>query len=203
MEAIREMWEERYSGEGYAYGTEPNEFFKQIIDELPVGRILLPADGEGRNGVYAATKGWDVFSLDFSSNARKKAVSLANAKGVHVHYLISDLFLYPYPSGRFDAIALVYVHMPPEKRKQLHRHVIEAVKPGGTIILESFSKNQLRYASGGPRDESMLFSVHDLREDFNGLEIDQLTEKEIVFKEGLFHQGKASVVRMVAKKPKK
>jgi SAM-dependent methyltransferase len=200
MDAIKEMWEERFSGENYAYGTEPNEFFRRSLDVLSPGRILLPADGEGRNGVYAATRGWDVHSLDFSYNARKKAVELANLKGVHIHYLISDLFLYPYPHDRFDAIALVYVHMPPEKRKQLHQHVVFATRPGGAVILEAFSKNQVRYSSGGPRDEAMLYSVIELREDFKNMEIEFLSEEEIITQEGLFHEGKASVVRMVAKK---
>ena len=200
MEVNREMWEERYSGEDYAYGTEPNEFFRSVLDTLKPGRILLPADGEGRNGVYAATRGWDVLSLDFSHNARRKAVELAQKKNVHIHYLISDLFLYPYPKDRFDAIALIYVHLHPEKRNQLHRHVLEALKPGGTLILEGFGKDQIHHASGGPRDVNMLFSKAELQNDFEGLEVKLLEEKEILKQEGLFHEGKAHVVRMIASK---
>lgn len=200
MEAIKEMWEERYSGSEYAYGTEPNEFLKAQLAQLSPGRILLPADGEGRNGVYAATLGWEVFCLDFSQNARRKAVELAGKKGVHIHYLISDLFLYPYPQDRFGAVGLIYVHMPPEKRKQLHRHVIDSLKPGGTVILEAFNKRQLRYSSGGPRDENMLYSSAELHEDFKEMDIIYLQEEDIIVKEGLFHQGKASVVRLTAQK---
>lgn len=200
MEAVREMWEERYSEDTYAYGTEPNGFFRQSLPSLKPGRILLPADGEGRNGVYAATLGWDVMSLDFSHNARRKAVELANKKQVHIHYIISDLFLYPYPANRFDAVGLIYVHMPPEKRRQLHRHAFDTLKPGGSLILEGFSKKQLRHASGGPRDEALLFSLEEIREDFKDLDILLLTEEEIVITEGPFHEGKASVVRLIGKK---
>jgi SAM-dependent methyltransferase len=201
MNVAQEMWEDRFSGEDYAYGTEPNGYFKEVIDTLPPGRILLPADGEGRNGVYAATLGWDVHALDFSHNARNKALELARRKNVNIHYLISDIFLYPYPKEKFDAVALIYVHMPAEKRQQLHRHAMQTLKPGGTIILEGFGKDQLRYASGGPRDENMLFSARELEEDFKDMNISFLEEREVIKQEGPFHDGKASVVRLVATKP--
>jgi SAM-dependent methyltransferase len=197
---MKEMWEERYAEEVYAYGTEPNEFFKKSLETLGPGRILLPADGEGRNGVYAARKGWDVLSLDFSHNARKKATELARLHNVSIHYLISDIFLYPYPENRFDAIGLIYVHMPPEKRRQLHAHVTHALKPGGTLILEGFGKDQIKYGSGGPRNIDMLFSTSELRQDFGELKIDFLEEKEVFKKEGLFHEGKASIIQMTAQK---
>jgi SAM-dependent methyltransferase len=197
---MKEMWEDRYSGETYAYGTEPNDFFRKVIDTLEPGRLLVPADGEGRNGVYAATRGWDVQAIDFSSNARRKAVELANQRKVHIHYHISDLFQYPYPHERFDAIGLIFVHMPSEKRTQLHQQLISALKPGGTLFLEAFSKKQLRYASGGPRDEALLFSLEDLKNDFVGLDIVFLSEEDVVINEGPFHQGRAGVVRMIAVK---
>ena len=201
MESVREMWEERFSGETFAYGTEPNEFFRKVLNSLEPGRILLPADGEARNGVYAATKGWDVHCVDFSQNARKKAVQLANLNNVRIHYLISDLFTYDYPQNRFDAAALIFVHMPPEKRKQLHIKVRESVKSGGCVFLEAFSGRQIRHVSGGPRDESLLFSKENLEEDFKDFTFSYLKEEEVVLREGLFHQGKASVVRMIGTKP--
>jgi SAM-dependent methyltransferase len=202
QDMMKEMWEDRYSGETYAYGTEPNTFFRKVLDTMKPGRLLLPADGEGRNGVYAATAGWDVLCVDFSQNARRKAVELANQRKVHIHYNISDIVSYDYPHERFDCIALVYVHLPSEKRTQLHLQLVWALKPGGTIIIESFSKNQLRYASGGPRDEGLLYSAEDLKNDFSGLDIVSLSEEDIILNEGPFHQGKASVVRMIAhKKP--
>jgi SAM-dependent methyltransferase len=197
---MKEMWDDRYSGETYAYGTEPNAFFRKVLDTLEPGRLLVPADGEGRNGVYAATRGWDVLAIDFSQNARRKAVELANQRKVRIHYLISDLFQYPYPHERFDAVALIFVHMPAEKRTQLHHLLLSALKPGGTLFIEAFSKKQLRYASGGPRDEGLLFSSEDLKNDFEGLDIVLLSEEDVVINEGPFHQGKASVVRLIAVK---
>ena len=62
---MKEFWNERYSQEAYAYGTEPNAFFKSRIDQLSPGKLLLPAEGEGRNAVYAATKGFEVSAYDW------------------------------------------------------------------------------------------------------------------------------------------
>ena len=73
---MKKFWNERYADSQYAYGTEPNAFFKSQIDQRPAGRILLPAEGEGRNAVYAATLGWDVYAFDFSTKAKEKALLL-------------------------------------------------------------------------------------------------------------------------------
>ena len=50
---MKDFWNERYDEESYAYGNSPNVFFKQQLDKLKVGSLLLPAEGEGRNAVYA------------------------------------------------------------------------------------------------------------------------------------------------------
>lgn len=195
-----EMWDERYSAGDYVYGTEPNVFFRQTLDTLKPGRLLLPADGEGRNGVYAATKGWDVQSVDFSHNARKKAIGLAGRNHVQIRYAVSDILAFPYPKEYYDAIALIFVHLPPDQRLLLSRMMIGALRPGGTLIIEAFSKNQLRYSSGGPRDAALLLSSQELANEFNGLKINYLAEEEVVFDEGPLHQGKAAVIKMVAVK---
>jgi SAM-dependent methyltransferase len=197
---MKEMWENRYSGDDYAYGTAPNEFFRQVIDTLSPGRILLPADGEGRNGIYAATRGWEVLSLDFSENGREKAIALARENNVEIQYDLADIFSYPYPDGYYDAIALIYVHVPHEKRAHLHKLLISALKPGGTIFLEGFNKNQLSYSSGGPKDINMLFSENELREDFKELDIRLLEEIVVVKDDGPFHQGESSVIRLIGQR---
>lgn len=58
MEAF---WNNRYKEKEFAYGIAPNQFFKESINKLKIkGTILLPAEGEGRNAVYAAKKGLKV-----------------------------------------------------------------------------------------------------------------------------------------------
>ena len=70
-------WNDRYSNPEYAYGTAPNEWFKEQLTHLPgKGRILLPAEGEGRNAVFAAKQGWEVSAFDPSEAGREKALPI-------------------------------------------------------------------------------------------------------------------------------
>ena len=153
----KEMWNSRYAAEEYVYGKDPNAFFKAEIDKLVPGTLLLPAEGEGRNAVYAAGKHWDVHALDQSVEGRKKAFSLALGAGVTIRYDLADLMTVDLPAENFDAIGLIFVHLPSPVRNPFHIRVCEWLKPGGTLILEGFSKEQIRFTSGGPRDPTCSF----------------------------------------------
>src|SRR5690554_3550059 len=108
MQNWKDKWNERFSSKEYIYGTEPNIYFKEQLDKLDPGKILLPADGEGRNGVYAARKGWDVSIFDISREGRNKAAKLAEEYDVTLDYKIGELTDFSYAEEEFDAIALVY-----------------------------------------------------------------------------------------------
>ena len=196
----KEMWNQRYAETEYVYGTSPNEFFKQELDKLAPGKILLPAEGEGRNAIYAAEKGWIVSAFDQSDEGRKKALRLAADRDVTIEYQIREVETIEYPVDHFDAIALVFFHTPALNRRHVHRDLLRFLKPGGKVILIGFSKEQLQFSSGGPREESMLFSQEELKEDFSNLHLClmELCEKEV--EEGDFHRGKASVIQLVAVK---
>jgi SAM-dependent methyltransferase len=196
------FWDERYSIPEYAFGIEPNLFFKEELDKLKPGKLLLPADGEGRNAVYAAGNGWQVTAFDQSSEAKKKALKLAEIKQVRIEYLISDMEDSSFPELYFDVIGIVYIHFPLEKRKAYHRKLLHYLKPDGIIILECFSKDQLRNSSGGPKDETMLLSKAAIEEDFFDVDIIKLEQEIILLKEGFSHQGEASVIRFIGRKPK-
>ncbi len=86
-----EFWNERFSTDKYIYGKNPNKFFKEQIDKLKPGRLLLLGEGEGRNSVYAAIKGWEVDAVDFSQTAKEKALKLAKKNNVNINYTISNL----------------------------------------------------------------------------------------------------------------
>lgn len=196
----REFWEERYKNAQYAYGTEPNEFFKMYIDGCQPGKLLLPAEGEGRNAVYAARKGWDVNAFDFSLNARNKALELARSKGVNINYFVADVEFYELNEETFDVIALIHLHFLPSIRKYVHHKMMNSLKSGGFLIMEAFSKEQINFKSGGPPDIDMLYSIEDLKVDFLHMDIQTLYQTEVELNEGDYHQGPASVVRLVAYK---
>ena len=200
-----ERWNDRYSNSAFAYGEEPNNFFKEQIEKLNPGTILLPAEGEGRNAVYAAKLGWKVAAFDISEEGKNKALKLAEANNVKIDYKIGALETLNYQPEQFDAIALIYAHFPAEIKSYLHKTLETYLRKDGTIIFEAFSKKHLEYLAindkvGGPKDIESLFSTEEIKADFPNYEIIQLEEKEIELNEGLFHNGKGSVIRFVGKK---
>lgn len=202
---MKTFWDERYQQEDYAYGTEPNLFLKECISQLPAGTLLLPAEGEGRNAVFAAQKGWTVTAFDQSEAGKTKALFLAAQKDVEITYDVLDIAHMPYPSEKFDAAALIYVHFPDHIRKEYHRNIADKIKPGGCLILEAFSKNNLAYRQanpsvGGPDQLSLLFEIAEIKTDFPDFLWNIAEETEILLNEGIFHKGKASVVRLFGKK---
>ncbi len=194
------FWDSKYDQKDWLYGQEPNEFLKSQLADLKPGLILLPAEGEGRNAVYAASLGWSVWAFDTSAVAQKKALSLAGSKQLILRYdLVSVEGFHPGESG-FDAIGLCYAHFEPQLRRLFFRNLQDWIVPGGKIILEAFRKDQIHKKSGGPKDLNLLYSLDDLRKDFNQLHIEQLTADTIILDEGAGHQGEAEVVRFVGRK---
>jgi len=193
-------WNERYSTEEYAYGKEPNGFFKEFIDSHEPGKILLPAEGEGRNAVYAAKKGWDVTAFDFSEEGRKKALKLASETGVAIRYEILDLTGFQFEDNAFDAVGLFFVHMASPIRETIHASLTSCLKPGGYIVLEAFNKRQVKNATGGPNDISLLFSMKELESDFPEIEILVLEELVQHYETGIFHRGESETIRLLGRK---
>ncbi|MFN7261828.1 MAG: class I SAM-dependent methyltransferase [Cyclobacteriaceae bacterium] len=195
----KEFWNNRYGQHPTVYGDEPNEFFKAQIKSVKPGKLLLPAEGEGRNAIYAASLGWTVTAYDFSEVAKAKTLERAASLGIsRIDYQVYDLGKIKLPGKEFDAVALIYVHLPMELRKHLHLQCKQSLKTGGKLIFESFSKDQLKYNTGGPKDSALLHTMSDIHRDFADLRIDELEEKLLELKEGPFHSGPASVVRLTA-----
>ena len=203
---MKEMWDDRYSSQDYAYGVKPNEFFKNALDTYNLnGKILMPAEGEGRNAVYAAKKGLDVTAFDISIEGKKKALKLAAKERVSIRYEVGDFFDLPIINEQFDAVGLIFAHFPPPLLTKYHAKISELLKPDGMIFLEGFSTSHLKYQQeypniGGPRNLGFLFSEESIRKDFPNFEIIQLEEVEVELQEGKYHIGRGSVVRFIGKK---
>jgi SAM-dependent methyltransferase len=202
---MKQFWNDRYGSHTLAYGHEPNVFFKQELDKLDKGKILLPADGEGRNSVYAAKRGWTSFACDISVKGMEKAQKLAVENEVNLNYSVGDFGDLTYENQFFDTIALVYAHFLSEKKNEYHGLVDRYLKVEGTIILEAFSKNHLKFNSqnpkvGGPKDMEMLYSIEEVKKDFPNYDVLTLEEIETDLNEGEFHIGRGSVVRFVGRK---
>lgn len=197
---MSQLWEDRYGAPEYAYGTAPNAFFQQYIDDKKPGSILFPGEGEGRNAVYAAQLGWNVTAFDLSTKGKEKAQLLAQEQGVSFDYQIAGVQDYAYPQATFDAIVVCYLHLPKDLRTLFHNKIVTSLKPEGELVLEMFAQEQLPLNSGGPKRLDMLYSVELLRSDFAPLEFKLLQQEQVVLDEGPFHKGEAEVVRMIAKR---
>jgi len=200
-----DRWNDRYSSEEFAYGTAPNNFLKGQLEKLNPGSILFPAEGEGRNAVFAAQLGWKVSAFDISAEGKNKALKLAEANNVEIDYQVGELETLNYQAEQFDAIALIYAHFPAAIKSSIHKTLETYLRKDGHIIFEAFSKKHLEYLAindkvGGPKDIESLFSIEEIQSDFPDYEIIQLEEKEIELNEGLFHNGKGSVIRFIGKK---
>ncbi len=193
---MKEIWDKRFSKENFVYGKEPNQFFKHEIEKLTPGKLLLPGDGEGRNAVFAAQLGWDVTCIDFSEEAKNKALKFASEQGVEINYILGDV-LSAFPRDiKYDAIALVFLHLAEDEREILHRNVVNSLAPGGRVILESFDRDQLKHNSGGPKETSLLYTLEQIYTDYNQLELDIFSKELVELNEGDKHVGQASVIRL-------
>ncbi|TWV13045.1 class I SAM-dependent methyltransferase [Bacteroidaceae bacterium HV4-6-C5C] len=202
---MKDFWNERYSQAEYIYGEDPNAFFKESIDKLNPGRILLPAEGEGRNAVYAASRGWQVEAFDQSAQGQVKATQLADKAGVSISYTLSEGIHPDYSLESFDVIAFIYTHTAPDIRTTFHSDLLPYLKSGGKVILEGFSKGHYQHQqsnphAGGPPEKDMLYSLEEIPLLFPNLGIILLSEVEITLSEGVAHKGEASVIRYIGEK---
>jgi SAM-dependent methyltransferase len=196
----KDFWNNRYSEQEFAYGTEPNEFFKEQIDKLKPGRAFFLAEGEGRNAVYSAKSGWEVDAIDFSSSAKDKALKLAEISKVKINYDVYDLTDYKFKQNYYDLVVMIFVHLALDLRRTIVKKSILSLKQNGKMIIEVFSKEQINNSSGGPQSIELLYSENDLLSLIKDLKIETMESKAITLDEGEYHKGKADVIRFVGVK---
>lgn len=195
------MWDEKYSADDYVYGTEPNRFLEEHAAELPPGEVLSLAEGEGRNAVYLAGLGFRVTAVDHSRVGLAKAQRLAAEKGVEIETICADLADFELGEARWDGIVSIFGHLPPEVRRTVYARLPAALKPGGILLLEAYTPDQMGRGTGGPRSVDLLVTAEMLREELLGLEFLHLQELEREVIEGRGHTGLAAVVQLIARKP--
>ncbi|WP_397446832.1 class I SAM-dependent methyltransferase [Polaribacter sp. R77954] len=202
---MESFWNDRYKQDEFAYGKKPNDFLKQQLATIKPGNILFPAEGEGRNAVHAASLGWNVDAFDISLEGKKKALVLADIEETKIHYQVGYLPDLDYEDETFNVIALIYAHFPANIKAEYHKMLCSKLKKGGIVIFEAFSKNHIDFKMknpkvGGPSDLAVLYSKEEIISYYKDFDIIELKEKEIELNEGLYHNGKGSVIRFVGQK---
>ena len=193
-------WHERFSTDAYIYGKEPNAFLVEAVGQLPTGKVLCIAEGEGRNSVYLASLGFDVTAWDYAPAGLAKTNRLADEKGVVVKTELQDLADVLWEEEQWDVIVHIFVHFPKTVMDHTLTGIKKALKPGGFYVSELYTKEQLRYGTGGPRIEEMLCNPVEMLEKFNGYFVSHFHIGEVNRVEGQLHKGTAHVVQSVFQK---
>jgi len=194
------FWDERFAGDEYAYGIEPNDFLRAEAARIPPGPVLCLAEGEGRNAVFLAGRGHAVTAVDLSVQGLRKAERLAQRRGVALELVHADLATYDLPIGACAGIVEIFGHTPAAVRRRVHAQVAGALVPGGVLVLEMYRPEQLAFGTGGPRDAAMMPTLAELREDLAALELEIAREVERDVHEGAFHGGRSATVQIVARR---
>jgi len=198
------MWDDVFDKPEYHYGTEPAGFLLRHEHWLtPGARALSVADGEGRNSVFLAQKGLTVTAMDASPKARDKALALAAARGVSVDYRLADIAEWDWAAGQWDLVAGIFIQfLPPPLRAQVFAGMVEALAPGGVLMIHGYTPEQIAHGTGGPRNPALLYTEDLLREAFGALDIRELDAYEAEISEGAGHSGRSALIDLVAVKPR-
>ncbi len=193
------MWDQRYAVDEYIYGTKPNLFLAEHAEML-ISPVLSLAEGEGRNGVFLASLGLKVHAVDGSDVGLAKAHALARSKGVEIQTEVADLGVFEPAANYYGSVLSIFAHLPSAIREKLYPLVERSLKPGGIILLEAYSENQLARDTGGPKDADMLMTRAKIEREFPNCEPILLRELEREVCEGIYHTGVASVVQFIGRK---
>jgi SAM-dependent methyltransferase len=195
------MWDKRYDTNDYVYGKDPNDFLASVVDEIPAGKTLCIAEGEGRNAVFLAEHGHDVVAVDASAVGLAKARKLADERGVAIHTVIADLAHLDIEPDSWDAVVSIFAHVPPDTRKVLHHKIVHGLRSGGMLVLEAYTPEQISLGTGGPPVAEMTMSLKALKQELDGLVFRHAEELRREVNEGQYHTGTGAVVQMIAVKP--
>lgn len=194
------MWDQRYSGIEYHFGTRPAAFLERAAMVLPVpSRVLCIADGEGRNSVHLASLGHVVEAMDASHVGIEKARALAQAAGVTVRFTETDIARWPWAPGACDAVVAVFIQFAgPDLRRAIFAGIRRTLRPGGRLLLHGYALRQLANGTGGPPIAENLYTPEILRAELAGFRIDSLDDYDAEIHEGAGHCGGSALIDLIA-----
>ena len=202
-DAELQRWNGRFAAPEYIFGTAPNAFLAAQKQRLRPGqRALCVADGEGRNSVWLAERGFDVTAFDFAENAVAKARTLAKRRNVQVDHSVADMAHWTWAEDAYDALVAIFIQfLPPETRDAMFERMKAVVRPGGMFLLEGYRPVQVDYKTGGPPRREHMYTRAWLEARFTGWEIEVLEEYDAEIREGTAHGGMSALIDLVARKP--
>lgn len=201
LDKLAAFWNQRYAGDEFAYGIEPNDFLVGVVMRFAQrGAVLCLADGEGRNGVWLARQGFAVTSIDIAQRGLDKASLLAAHHGVAIRTRAADLSTCDIGVDAWDAIVSVFLHLPPRVRRDLHARCVAALRPGGLIAFEAYGPGQAGRGTGGPKEPELLPALEDIEQEFPGCTVLHRFGGLRDVQEGSHHSGLGEVVQLLVQK---
>ena len=195
-------WNRRFDQDAYLFGVAPNEWLRQQAHHWQAGqRVLSVADGEGRNSVWLARQGLQVDAFDIADKGVAKARRLAASQGVAVNFSVADVDTYAWPEAAYDGVAAIFIQFAdPALRARLFTRMAACLKPGGVLVLQGYTPEQLLHRTGGPPCAEHLYTEPMLREAFAAMDILTLQAYEADVQEGSGHSGRSALIGMVARR---
>jgi cyclopropane fatty-acyl-phospholipid synthase-like methyltransferase len=196
------QWSERFAGEDYWFGTEPNLFLAAQAHRVKPGQKALSiADGEGRNGVWLARQGLEVTSVDLTEIGIAKAKRLAAHHHVTMNFVVADLEAWDWGAPRFDVVVgILFQFAGPAFRDLLFARMKHVLNAGGLIMMQGYRPEQLAYGTGGPPFIENLYTEPMLRAAFDDMEILHLASYDMEQPEGMRRRGMSALIDLVARK---
>ncbi len=170
-------WDERYAATELMWSVTPNRFVAEELADLPPGRAVDLAAGEGRNAIWLAARGWDVTAVDFSQVALDKGRELAGDR--HVHWVCADVTTWT-ADEPYDLAVVAYLQLAFERRRAAVRRAFDALRPDGTFLLVAHDSTNLLEGTGGPQDPDVLMTAEDVLGDLGGQRFEVLRADRVV-----------------------
>ena len=169
----RDHWDRKYAETQQLWALAPNRSFAAEVADLPPGRALDLACGEGRHAVWLAERGWEVTAVDFSDVAIARARARAAREQVEVDFRCVDLLDFVPERGAFDLVLVLFLQIPGDERRLVLSRATAAIAPGGTFVLVGHDLENLDKGFGGPSDPDVLYTPEDIVDEISGLEVEK------------------------------
>jgi SAM-dependent methyltransferase len=194
-------WDERYAVREPVWSVTPNQFVAAELADLPPGRAVDVAAGEGRNAIWLARRGWRVTAVDFSRVALDKGRELAG--DAEIEWVCEDATTWQ-ADPTYDLAVIAYLQVPAPDRRAAVTNAFRALRPGGTFLLVAHDSTNLLLGSGGPQDPSVLMTAEDVLGDLAGEDFEVLradcVNREVARPDGGVATALDALVRLVRRR---
>jgi SAM-dependent methyltransferase len=175
-----DYWNRYYLDRNSNFNRAPNGFLKQMVQGRRPGAALDHGMGEGRNAIYLASIGWQVWGFDPADAGVALAQRRAKELGLTLHTAAVRDSEYEFGKERYDLVLFSW-SMPLVPIQK----VVDSLKPGGIVVMECGAD----FVSGR---NQMLHMFDPL----------QIMHYEIIrAKSDFYDRRETDVLRLVARKP--